>query len=144
MSWGTCYSGSNNIHAGFPALMSDGRWAANWEPGCAINNQLKKQVGISNNFEYRQFLIKNADSVIQRNQMEACNNCCSCWENFNDRNTVKCPNKYIFQSCTDKTQPFGYQNSDLKNLYLSKKALESRLVAPIMTQAQMLSLPNFN
>ena len=43
MSWGTCYSGSNNIHAGFPALMSDGRWAANWEPGCAINNQLKKQ-----------------------------------------------------------------------------------------------------
>ena len=44
MSWGTCYSGSNNIHAGFPALMSDGRWASNWEPGCAINNQLKKQV----------------------------------------------------------------------------------------------------
>ena len=39
MSWGTCYNGSNNIHAGFPALMSDGRWASNWEPGCAINNQ---------------------------------------------------------------------------------------------------------
>ena len=65
-------------------------------------------------------------------------------ENFKDRNAVKCPNKYIFQSCTDKTQPFGYQNSDLKNLYISKKALESRLVAPIMTQSQMLSLPNFN
>ena len=72
MSWGTCYSGSNNIHAGFPALMSDGRWAANWEPGCAINNQLKKQVGIKNNYEYRQYLIKNADQVITKNQMEAC------------------------------------------------------------------------
>jgi hypothetical protein len=124
--------------------MSDGRWAANWEPGCAINNQLKKQVGITNNYEYRQYLIKNADQVITRNQTEACNNCCACWENFKDRNAVKCPSKYIFRSCTDKTQPFGYQNSDLKNLYLSKKALESRLVAPIMTQSQMLSLPNFN
>ena len=91
MSWGTCYSGSNNIHAGFPALMSDGRWAANWEPGCAINNQLKKQVGITNNYEYRQYLIKNADSVITKNQMEACNNCCACWENFKTEMLLNVP-----------------------------------------------------
>ena len=144
MNQGTCNKSFNNIHAGFPALMSDGRWASNWEPGCAINNQLKKQVGITNNFEYRQYLIKNADSVIQKNQMGACDNCCACWENFHERNAVKCPTKYTFKSCTDKTQPFGYQNSDLKNLYLSRKALASRLVAPIMTQSQMLNLPNFN
>ena len=25
MSWGTCYSGSNNIHFGFPPIMTDGR-----------------------------------------------------------------------------------------------------------------------
>ena len=42
-----------------------------------------------------------------------------------DRNVVKCPNKYIFKSCTDQSKPFGYQNSDLKNLYISSKALES-------------------
>ena len=25
MSWGTCYSGSNNIHFNFPAIMDDSR-----------------------------------------------------------------------------------------------------------------------
>jgi hypothetical protein len=144
MSWGTCYKGSNNIHAGAPALMSDGQWATNWEPACAINNELKKQAGISNNYNYRQYLISNADSIIEKNQIGALGNCCASWENFNDRNAIKCPTKYIFKSCSDKTQPFGYQNSDLKNLYVSSQALQSRLVAPIMTQTQMLNLPNFN
>jgi hypothetical protein len=142
MSWGTCYKGSNNVHPGFPAMMSDGQWATNWEPACAINNALKKQVGISNNYQYRQYLITHADSIIEKNQMSACDNCCACWENFNDRN--KTTSKYIFKSCSDQAKPFGYQGSDLKNLYVSSKALESRLVAPIMTQAQMLNLPNFN
>jgi len=142
MSWGTCYKGSNNVHPGFPALMSDGQWATNWEPACAINNELKKQVGISNNYQYRQYLIKHADSIIEKNQKTSCDNCCACWENFEDRN--KTNNKYIFKSCSDQAKPFGYQSSDLKNLYVSSKALESRLVAPIMTQAQMLNLPNFN
>jgi hypothetical protein len=142
MSWGTCYKGSNNVHPGFPAMMSDGQWATNWEPACAVNNALKKQVGISNNYQYRQYLITHADSIIEKNQMSACDNCCACWENFNDRN--KTTSKYIFKSCSDQAKPFGYQKSDLKNLYVSSKALESRLVAPIMTQAQMLNLPNFN
>ena len=44
----------------------------------------------------------------------------------------------------DKTQPFGYQHSDLKNLYTSAQSLQSRLSAPIMTQSQMLNLPNWN
>ena len=144
MSWGTCYKGSNNIHAGFPALMSDGQWASNWEPACAINNELQKQAGITNNYQYRQYLINNADNIIKKNQVGACNNCCACWENFKDRNTVKCPTKYIFKSCADKTTPYGYESSDLKNLYLSDKILQSRLVAPIMTQDQMLKLPNYN
>ena len=144
MSWGTCYKGSNNIHAGFPALMSDGKWATNWEPACGINNELKKAVGITNNYEYRQYLIQNADNIIGKNQMGACDNCCACWENFKDRNAIKSPNKYLFTSCSDKTQPFGYQNSNLKNLYISSKSLQSRLIAPIMTQSQMLNLPNFN
>jgi len=143
MSWGTCYKGSNNIHAGFPALMSDGKWATNYEPACAINNEIQRESGITNNYNYRQYLIKNADSIITKNQIGACNNCCACWENFEERNIVKNP-KYIFKSCTDKTQPYGYENSDLKNMYISKKALQARLVAPIMTQAQMLNLPNFN
>ena len=144
MSWGTCYKGSNNIHAGFPALMSDGVWATNWEPACSINNALQKRMGITSNYNYRQFLIKNADAVIKGNQMSACDNCCACWENFEAPNTNTNTSKYIYKSCTDKTVPYGYEGSDLKNIYLSSVALQGRLKAPILTQSQMLSMPNFN
>ena len=33
MSWGTCFSGSNNIHFDFPPIMSDGRNFSSWQPG---------------------------------------------------------------------------------------------------------------
>ena len=46
----------------------------------------------------------------------------------------------------DKSQPFGYENSNLKNLYLSSQQLQCRMVAPILTQEQYLSqkYPNPN
>ena len=42
MSWGTCYSGSNNIHFGFPPLMTDGRNYASWQPEAVINKTLQE------------------------------------------------------------------------------------------------------
>ena len=63
MSWATCYSGSNNIHFNNPPLMSDGRHLTNWDPGCTANNTLRSRVGIKSNYDYRQYLMKNADKV---------------------------------------------------------------------------------
>ena len=53
---------------------------------------------------------------------------------------------FLYKSCTESTQPFGYQNSDLKKLYLDKYQLQSRLSAPILTQYEYLNggFPNFN
>ena len=42
MSWGTCYSASNNIHFDFPPIMNDGRNYASWQPVAVINNEIKK------------------------------------------------------------------------------------------------------
>ena len=55
MTWGTCYSGSNNIHFDFPSIMSDGRNYSNWQPGAVINEELSKekilhQIGNIENF----------------------------------------------------------------------------------------------
>ena len=137
MSWGTCYGASNNIHFDFPPLMSDGRNFATWVPACKINNVIRERNNIKSNYQYRQYLIKNADTIIQKNQTSACDQCCACWEQFKpiprtDRSA------YLYHSCTDKKQPYGYENSDLKNLYLSSFALESRMIAPILTQEQYL------
>ena len=52
----------------------------------------------------------------------------------------------IFKSCSDKTVPFGYEHSDLKNIYLTSQDLASRLAAPILTQSDYLAkgIPNYN
>jgi len=137
MSWGTCYGASNNIHFDFPPLMSDGRNFATWIPACKINEDIQKKSNITTNYEYRQYLTKNADKIIKQNQLSACNECCACWEQY--KKVPYTPtSQYLYQSCTNGGQPYGYENSDLKNLYLSRFALESQKKGPILTQQQYL------
>lgn len=142
MSWKTCFGGQNNIHDNFPALMSDGKFNTNWNSACANNNRLKRESNIVNNYDYRHYLQKNANKLIMENQIAACNNCGLCWNNY-DMSDVNHP-KYIFKSDSDRTQPAGYQNSDLKNIYLSREALAARANPKFLTQEQMLQHFNYN
>ena len=136
----SCYNGSNNIYTDFPALMSSGNFPKS-NTACRSNNELKKNNGIEDNSDYRQFLIQNADNLILYNQEKACDNCSGCLATFKPRPTAQ---KFLFASCGDSSKPFGYETSDLKNMYLSKKALQSRISAPIMTQSEMLQFPRHN
>ena len=144
MSWGTCYSGSNNIHFDFPPIMMDGRNFADWQPGAVINEKIREDAGIKSNAEYRLFLINNADKIIKYNQMQACDQCCSCPAVYGAQKNTGTP--YLYKSCSDPTVPFGYESSDLKNQYLSRQALDARLNVPVLTQDQMLKMgyPNGN
>lgn len=144
MSWGTCYSGSNNIHFDFPPIMMDGRNFADWQPGAVINQKIREDAGIKTNSDYRQFLINNADQIIKYNQMQACDQCCSCPAVYGTKQNTGTP--YLYKSCSDITIPFGYESSDLKNQYLSRQVLDARLNVPVLTQDQMLKMgyPNGN
>ena len=130
MSWGTCYSGSNNIHFNSPPIMADGRNWAQWQPDAVVNNRIQKQEGITNNWNYRQYLQQNGLQIMNYNTAE------SCYELGLDPHvqTGKTPSDnvpYTFRSTFDTSRPgFGYCNSDLKNPYLSREQLNSRLVAP--------------
>ncbi len=135
MSWATCYSGSNNIHFNTPPFMSDGRLFTNFNPSYEANQKFRNNLGIKNNYDYRQWLIKNGNILTEKNRELACNECSPCVKLSENS---KHHNKYLFQDTADKSRPYGYENSDLKNLYLSKHALQSKLVAPIMTQEQIL------
>ena len=46
----------------------------------------------------------------------------------------------------EKSQPYGYADSDLKNLYLSSSQLQARMIAPAITQEEILQqrMPNPN
>ena len=136
MSWGTCNSGSNNIHFSFPPIMNDGRNFAEWQPEASVNNKIKKDNNIKSNWEYRKFLTHNALDIMKSNHMTSCNNCSACpplYENHEDTN-----NPYLYKSCDDVGQPYGYIDSDLKQLYLSKEDLNARASAPIINQEDYL------
>jgi hypothetical protein len=139
MSWGTCYAGSNNIHLDFPPIMNDGRNFANWQPGAVINEQLRKEAKIQTNWEYRRYLSNNADTIIKYNQLAALGDCCSNTGQYGDGQTVSNNSPYLYKSCMDNTANYGYQSSDLKNLYLADITLQTRLVTPVLTQDQLLS-----
>ena len=139
MSWATCYSGSNNIHFNYPALMSDGKQFTNWNTACTTNNALIEQNNIQSNYQYRQYLIKHGKQLMDVNNKIACDECGFC--QYSQAYTPQPVGKYLYKSCEDKSRPYGYENSDLKNMYVSRQALQSRLSGPLMSQQGMLTLP---
>jgi len=135
MSWATCYSGSNNIHFNFPPIMADGRNFASWQPDAVINQRIQKQEQIKSNWQYRQYLQKNGNQIMNYNNLEAC------YDLGLDPHvqTGRTPSNnvpYAFKSAFDTTTPgFGYCNSDLKNPYLTREQLNSRMVSPSINPA---------
>jgi hypothetical protein len=138
MSWGTCYAGSNNIYSDFPPIMNDGRNFANWQPGAVINEYIKQEAKIQTNWEYRKYLSNNADAIIKYNQMSACGECCANTAQYGTGIPISNNSPYLYKSCLDNTKKFGYEDSDLKNIYLSKLSLESRMVTPVISQSDLL------
>ena len=53
---------ADNVYAGFPARMSDGRFMTNYQPNCLMNKN------DNNSYQYRQFLINNAEKIMSQTQ----------------------------------------------------------------------------
>jgi hypothetical protein len=136
---------TNNKYSKFPPLMSDGRAiVASWQPESTINAELIETNKIKSNWEYRQYLQKNAKQIMEYNFQESATD-----NGYYKRpidipsiqsNVVNGPHKvpYLFKSSLDNTRPFGYASSDLKQMYLSREQLESRKISPVITQDKLL------
>lgn len=131
-----CKSGSNNVYYDFPPLMNDGRNFTEWLPGEKLNDNIRKHNNITSNNDYRKYLTKNADSVIKYNQLQACDECCSNINFIQNKKTSNTP--FLYKSCYKKETPTGYETSDLKEEYLTRNMLQSRLVTPVFSQNQLL------
>jgi hypothetical protein len=124
--------GSNNIHFNFPAIMNDSRNFTEFESLPALDDKIKKSKNL-NNSEYRKFLQTNADMIIRSNQVASCNECSACpYINNPNQHTIDSESNspYIFKTILSNNQPYGYESSDLKNIYLSRQQLEAQLNAP--------------
>ena len=84
-----------------PYKMSDGRNFTDYRPSCTIAYQKKQNNSFKSNYEQRQYLIKNANSIISQQQKyaEDMNNCSGCYKPtevgtmLQEKNMVKCNNK---------------------------------------------------
>ena len=140
MSWSTCYSSSNNIDFNFPPIMSDGRNFASWQPDAVVNNNIQKQEKIQSNWEYRQYMQKNGIQILNYNSIEACYNLGLDPHVKTDR-TPSDNVPYKFKGIFDSSKPgFGYCNSDLKNPYLTREQLNSRLIAPTINTSNYTNM----
>lgn len=133
--WENCYSASNNIDFNFPSLMSDGRLWSQWSPDALVNERIQMKEGIQTNWGYRQFLQNNGLQIMNYNNEEACYTL-GLDPHVNTGKTPSDNVPFTFKGTFDTSKPgFGYCNSDLKNPYLSREQLNSRLVAPSVNPA---------
>ena len=73
--------------------------------------------------------MRNGQSIMNSNRNDSFNT------NINQQigdGQLNHKNKYLFSSVYDNNRPFGYQNSDLKNVYLSRQQLQARAEAPLL------------
>lgn len=131
----TCYNSSNNTDFNYPPIMSDGRNWAQWQPDAVVNERIQYKEGIQTNWSYRQYLQKNGLQIMNFNTEESCYTLGLDPHIKTDRRpSDNVPFK--FKNTFDTSRPgYGYCNSDLKNPYLSREQLNSRLISPSINPA---------
>jgi len=127
---------TNNRFPEFPPMMSDGRaLISSWQPEAVVNDRIIKDNNIKSNWQYRRFIKQHANEILEYNLQEACND--TGYYIKNDKVNVGEP--YLYKSVDDNTKVLGLENnSDLKELYLSRERLDARKIAPSMTQAELI------
>jgi len=134
--WGTCYSGSNNVHFNFPPIMADGRNFATWQPEAVVNKRIQQQENIHNNWTYRQYLQNNGLAIMKYNSGEACYDL-GLNPHVYTGNTPSSNVPFMYKSSFDKSKPgYGYCNSDLKTPYLSSEQLNAKIISPYVSSKE--------
>ena len=62
---------TDNKYLTCPPRMDDGRHFTDYRPSYYINNMIRMTNNVPNSYDYRQFLIKNADQLMQINRQYA-------------------------------------------------------------------------
>lgn len=101
-----------------------------WQPNSSTNKKIQVDADITSNWKYRQYIQKNANDIMKYNTMEYIN--ASGNNPYTILNTNPVGNTpYLYNSVHDSNNPkYGFSNSDLKQDYMSKIQIKSRMIAP--------------
>lgn len=133
---------TNNVHPQLPPRMNDGRsLIAAHQPEAVLNDTILQNSKVTTNWEYRKYLTENSQQIARDNFREACNDV-GYFERFtpdergynSDKHAT--PSNHLLYK--DQATILN-ENSDLKNLYLSREELSSRYEPVTLTQDQLFS-----
>lgn len=101
-----------------------------WPSSYQTNNKLLNDSGISSNWKYRQYMQKNANDIMKYNAMESIRS--SGNNPYVVENTSPVGNTpFLYKSVHDTNKPiYGQKESDLKNDYITKERMKSRMISP--------------
>ena len=112
---------TNNIYPNFPPIMSDGRTvSASFQPESATNQFLIEKLGIKSNWEYRQYLQKNAKDIMKYNCINMANDV-----GYTSRFDGGAHGPNVPQTFTSMTDSNANQ-SDLLSMYLSRDEMNKK------------------
>ena len=106
--------------------MDDSRLFSDYYSSVLNDEMLKRNNNVKNNSDYRHYLQINAQSIISNNQLNACNECSVCPYYSKTNLEINKLTPYIFDHTLSNIRPYGYETSDLKELYLSRQQLDSQ------------------
>jgi hypothetical protein len=121
MSWATNYINPNNLNIPYQGIISDGKLFTDYSPSAVINNKIKEFNNIKTNVDYKNFLTKNATSIMKNN-----------FNTAGKLNNLGNNYPYTFNDVNDNTIPRGYETSIPKNMYLTREQLVSNQVRPLI------------
>jgi hypothetical protein len=106
---------------------------ASWQPDAVINNKIHQESGITSNWKYRQYIQNNANHIMKYNSMEyiyaSGNNPYFDQGSSNVEQSEPSANvPHRFSSLHDPS--YGFSNSDLKQDFLKKQQMSSRMISP--------------
>jgi len=116
--------------------MNDGRSIiAAHQPEAVLNESIIKSNGIQSNWEYRKYLTENSQQIAKNNFREACNDC-GYFERFTPGERG---GEQLHYAMYKDGSTLAHEQSDLKQLYLSREDLSERQKPVTLTQDQLFS-----
>ena len=144
MSLDNCMSVYNNNNE---MIIGNDTNSVEWSPGVELNLEIKNKKNITKNWQYRKFITANADTIIKKNQMQACQQCCVCPSRYvsldvplGQKETTPNTTPYLYDGCLSRYQPPGYEESLQKKTYLIKKDLQGRMSIPSITNHKLIQM----
>jgi hypothetical protein len=107
-----------------------GQSYALWQPDSSTNRKIQVDAGISSNWKYRQYMQQNAKDIMKYNTMQSINTSGNNpYTLLNNEPVDNTP--FLYRSVHDMRSPaFKINNSDLKQDYMTKEQMKSKMIAP--------------